>query len=58
MDPSGVFVAHLAAGASWEDLQRIVPTSTDGAADMMASLTPAERSAFARLLKARMDGEE
>jgi hypothetical protein len=58
VDPSGALVAQLAATASWEDLQQIVPTSSDGTADMLAALTPAERAAFVRLLKSRSGGEE
>jgi len=58
LDRAGELVAQMAASVSWEDLQQIVPTSSDGAADMLASLTPAERAAFVRLLKSRSGGEE
>jgi hypothetical protein len=58
LDASGTFVAQLASGASWEELQHIAPTTSDGAADMISSLTPAERDAFVRLLKSRPEGVE
>jgi hypothetical protein len=58
LDPSGELVAQMASSVSWEDLKQIVPTSTDGASDMLAALTPAERAAFVRLLKSHVGGDE
>jgi hypothetical protein len=57
-DESWNFVLQIASAAPAEELQRMASPTVDSTAAMVESLTPQERIALVRLLKAQMGGAE
>jgi hypothetical protein len=56
-DASFDFVVQLAATLPSSDLRQMTPRA-DATSAMISNMTPAERTALARLIKARMEGAE